>query len=96
MKGETPQRIADRLDWLAHQELDEVKRFLETLGSIDCAVVMIEACRCLDHIHVVQLISPKRDGKLPVHDFEILVRGWNVLFGLLMQRKGDFHGFPLI
>lgn len=46
-------------------------------------------------MHVVQLLSPKEDGKLSVHDFDILVRGWNVLFGMLMQRKGEFSGVPL-
>lgn len=87
--------IADRLDWLARQELDEVERFIGTVPPIECAVLLIEACRCLDHMHVVQKLSRKEEGKLSVHDFDIVVRGWNVLFGLLMQRKGEFNGVPL-
>ena len=51
--------IAGRLDQLAHQELDEVKKFLGTPSSMQCAVLLIEARRCLDHIHVVQLLSKK-------------------------------------
>jgi hypothetical protein len=87
--------IADRLDRLARRELNEVKQFLATLPPIECAVILIEACRCLDHMHVIQLLSPKKEGKLSIQDFSILVRGWNVLFGLLMQRKGEFSGVPL-
>lgn len=87
--------IADRLDKLAHEELNEVKRYLDTVSPIECAVLLIEACRCLDHMHVIQKLSSKEEGKLAVHDFDILVRGWNVLFGLLMQRKGEFSGVPL-
>lgn len=87
--------IADRLDRLALQELDEVEQFIGTVPPIECAALLIEACRCLDHMHVVQLLSAVEEGKLSVHDFDILVRGWNVLFGLLMQRKGDFSGVPL-
>lgn len=87
--------IADRLDRLAQQELNEVKQFLATVPPIECAVILIEACRCLDHMHVIQLLSPKKEGKLSIQDFSILVRGWNVLFGLLMQRKGEFSGVPL-
>jgi hypothetical protein len=87
--------IADRLDRLARQEFDEVVLFIRTVPAIECAVLLIEACRCLDHTHVVQLLSAKEDGKISVHDFDILIRGWNVLFGLLMQRKGEFGGVPL-
>jgi hypothetical protein len=87
--------IADRLERLAQQELDEVKQFVGTVPPIECAVLLIEACRCLDHMHVIQLLSPKEEAKLTVHDFDILVRGWNVLFALLMQRKGEFRGVPL-
>ncbi|TBZ20998.1 hypothetical protein [Rhizobium leguminosarum] len=87
--------IAEQLDRLARQELDEVERFIGTVPPIECAVLLIEACRCLDHMHVVQKLSAKEEGKLSVHDFDIVVRGWNVLFGLLMQRKGEFNGVPL-
>lgn len=87
--------IADRLDRLAGQELDEVERFLETVPPIECAVLLIEACRCLDHMHVVQHLSVNEESKLSVHDFDILVRGWNVLFGQLLKRKGEFGGVPL-
>lgn len=73
--------IADRLDRLAQQELAEVKQFLEAVPPIDCAVLLIEACRCLDHMHVIQILSTKQERKLPIQDFDILVRGWNVLFG---------------
>ncbi|MUO79746.1 hypothetical protein GOZ80_08070 [Agrobacterium vitis] len=88
--------IAERLDRLARQELDEVERFIGSVPPIECAVLLIEACRCLDHMHVVQMLSAKEEGKLSVHDFDIIVRGWNMLFGL-MQRKGEgeFNGVPL-
>lgn len=89
------EEIAERLDRLARQELEEVEQFIATVPPIECVVLLIEACRCLDHMHVVQLLSAKDEGKLSVHDFDILVRGWNVLFGLLMQRKGEVRGIPL-
>lgn len=88
-------QIADQLDTVAQLELEEVKRFLDTIRPTECAVLLIEACRCLDHAHVIQLLSEQEEGQLSVHDFDILVRGWNVLFGLLMQRKGEFSGVPL-
>ena len=87
--------IADRLDRLARQEFDEVKQFVSTVPPIECATLLIEACRCLDHMHVLQLLSKNDEGKLSVHDFDIIARGWNILFGLLMQRKGEFKGVPL-
>ena len=89
------EEIAERLDRLARQELEEVEQFIATVPPIECVVLLIEACRCIDHMHVVQLLSAKDEGKLSVHDFDILVRGWNVLFGLLMQRKGEVRGIPL-
>jgi hypothetical protein len=87
--------IADRLDDLARHELGEVERFIESIPPLECAALLIEACRCVDHIHVVQKLSANEEGKLSVQDFDIIVRGWNVLFGLLMQRKGEFDGVPL-
>jgi len=87
--------IADRLDRLAQQELDEVQQFISTQTPMNCAVLLIEACRCLDHAHVRQLLSSRTDGKLSVQDFDILVRGWNVLFALLIPRVGIVSGIPL-
>ncbi len=87
--------IADRLDQLARQELAEVEHFLATIPPIECTVLLIEACRCLDHMHVIEHLSVNEESKLPVHDFDILVRGWNVLFGHLLKRKGEFSGVPL-
>jgi hypothetical protein len=87
--------LADKLDDLARREVGEVKHYIATLPPIECAVLLIEACRCLDHAHVVQLLSAKEEAKLSIQDFDILVRGWNILFALLMQRKGEFSGVPL-
>jgi hypothetical protein len=56
-------KIADRLDRLAQLELDEVQQFISTQTPINCAVLLIEACRCLDHAHVRQLLSSSNDGK---------------------------------
>lgn len=88
--------IADQLDRLAQQELDEVKQFLETVPLAGYIGLIIEAYRCLDHAHVIQLLSSKQEGKLSVHDFDILARGCNVLLGLLLSRKPkQLGGIPL-
>ena len=49
----------------------------------------------LDHAHVVQLIAKKSDQQLPLHDFDIVVRGWNVLLAELFKRWGALEGIPL-
>lgn len=87
--------IADQLDGLAREELEEVERFIGTQSPAACAVLLIEACRCIDHIHVIQKLSLDERIKLPVQDFDIIVRGWNILFGLLANKMGGFTGFPL-
>lgn len=87
--------IADRLDRLAQHEFNEVRQILGDFPPIGCAVLLIEACRCLDHMHVMQLLSLKKGGKLSIPDFDIVVRGWSVVFALLMQRKGELRGIPL-
>lgn len=87
--------VAARLDELAQKEIAEVDDFLSTLQPMECTVLLIEACRCIDHMHVVQRLSANEKSKLSVHDFDILIRGWNVLLGKLLKRKGEFSGVPL-
>lgn len=80
---------------LSQAELSELTRFLDSISGFECGGLLIEACRCLDHAHVIQLMSAHDHAKLTPHDFDIIVRGWNVLLSLLLARVGGFSGVPM-
>uniref|UniRef100_B0T8P2 Uncharacterized protein n=1 Tax=Caulobacter sp. (strain K31) TaxID=366602 RepID=B0T8P2_CAUSK len=87
--------LADRLAALAQAELADLKTFLDTNSSFECGGILVEACRCLDHAHVIQLMTSHKHAWLPPHDFDIIVRGWNVLLSLLLERIGGYTGVPM-
>lgn len=89
------EELAGRLAALAEVELSELTRFLAGRSGFECGGLLIEACRCLDHAHVIQLMSAHEHAKLAPHDFDIIVRGWNVLLSLLLARIGGFAGVPM-
>lgn len=88
--------LADRLAALGQAELNDINTFLDTISAFECGALLIEACRCLDHAHVIQLMSAHEHAKLKPHDFDIIVRGWNVLLSLLLPRLGGFSGIPML
>ncbi|MEN5169433.1 hypothetical protein ABE444_07695 [Brevundimonas pondensis] len=88
--------LADRLAVLGQAELDEINTFLDSVSGFECGALLVEACRCLDHAHVIQLMSAHEHAMLPPHDFDLIVRGWNVLLSLLLSRIGGFSGVPML
>jgi hypothetical protein len=88
--------LAERLAALGQAELGDINTFLDTVSAFECGALLIEACRCLDHAHVIQLMSAHEHAKLAPHDFDIIVRGWNVLLSLLLARLGGFAGIPML
>ena len=57
--------LADRLGALGQAELDEINAFLDSISGFECGGLLIEACRCLDHAHVIQLMSTHEHPMLP-------------------------------
>jgi hypothetical protein len=87
--------LADRLAALGQAELDDLKTFLDQNSGFECGGILVEACRCLDHAHVIQMMTPHEHAWLPPQDFDIIVRGWNVLLSMLLQRMGGYSGVPM-
>ncbi len=96
MESTPGKELADRLAAVGQAELDEINAFLDSISGFECGGLLIEACRCLDHAHVIQLMSTHEHAMLPPHDFDIIVRGWNVLLSLLLVRIGGFSGIPML
>lgn len=90
------QELAERLEALGQAELADLKTFINSNPPFECGGMLVEACRCLDHAHVIQLMSAHEHAKLSPHDFDIIVRGWNVLLSLLLARTGvGYSGVPM-
>jgi hypothetical protein len=81
--------LADRLAALGQAELNDLKTFLDSISGFECGAILVEACRCLDHAHVVQMMTPHKHAWLPPQDFDIIVRGWNVLLSHCTKRGSD-------
>jgi hypothetical protein len=88
--------IADRLVQLANQELQSVKVWIDQLKGPDRTTFLIEVCRVMDLQHVLQNFSKDPRSTLPLQDFDIMVRGWNLALGLLLTRFGGPKGVPLM
>lgn len=54
---ETPNALADRLRALGQSELADVETFLAGWSDWECGALLIEACRCLDYVHVMQILA---------------------------------------
>ena len=87
--------IAERLSALAGLEFDGIKAWTDTLTFPQHLLLLIEVCRVMDFQHVVQTFSKNPDHKLPIPDFDIMVRGWNPALGLLLPHVGGVNGVPL-
>lgn len=88
-------RVVAQLQVLAEQEYALVAEQVRGLPPPARAGLLIEACRVLDHTHIVQLLANRPDDELSVHDFDIMVRGWNLLAAELFKGWGDIDGVPL-
>jgi hypothetical protein len=90
----TQDQIATRLQALGEAELADVVTFVGQHSDWSCGALLIEACRALDHVQVMQNLSRLPGDYIPLTDFDLIVRGWNVLLSLLLPRVGRFSGIP--
>lgn len=81
---------------VADQEFGRVVSWTKQLEFPAHVGILIEACRVLDLHHVLQVFSKKPENKLPIPDFDIMVRGWNAALGLLLPHARGLHGIPLM
>ncbi len=90
------QTISDRLTELAAKELESVKTFARQFDAASQVAFLIEICRVLDFHHVMQYLSKNTQHRLPIPDFDLMVRGWNPALGLLLATPSTFRGVPLM
>jgi len=90
------QTIPDRLTELAAQEFESVRTWTRQLDPTSHVAFLIEICRVLDFHHVVQYLSKNTQHRLPIPDFDLMVRGWNPALGLLLSAPSTFRGVPLM
>lgn len=90
-----PKTIPDRLTELAAQELESVKTWIRELDPTFRVAFLIELCRVLDFQHVVQYLSKNTQHRMPIPDFDLMLRGWNPALGLLLSASSTFRGIPL-
>ncbi len=86
--------LAERLRALGQTEFADVENFLADWSHWECGALLIEACRCLDYVHIMQILAQPPGDHLTAPDFDIIRRGWNVLLGLLLPRVGQLNGIP--
>ena len=91
---ESTESIAERLSQLADAEMQSAKEWIDRLEAAHRVLLLIEACRVMDYHHVQQVFSKNIEAKLPVPDFDIVVRGWNPALGQLLPQAGRLNGFP--
>jgi hypothetical protein len=90
-----PQTVPDRLTELAAQELESVKTWARELDPTFRVAFLIELCRVLDLQHVMQYLSKNTQHRMPIPDFDLMLRGWNPALGLLLSAPSTFRGIPL-
>jgi hypothetical protein len=93
IKGE---EMYERLLSLADESYHPVKSLIDGLDPLMCKVTLIEVCRSLDYWHVMDHFSGKNPNPLSIPEFNIIRRGWNPLFALLLPRVGGGIGVPLM
>ena len=86
--------IADHLQELGDAELADVVKFVDDYSDFACGALLVETCRTLDYIQVLQHLGRPPREYMPPADFDIIVRGWNILLSLLLPRVGHFSGIP--
>lgn len=88
------EQVAARVQALGEDELADVVTFVGEHSDWACGGLLIEACRAFDHIQVMQNLGRPPGEYMPPVDFDLIVRGWNVLLSLLLPRVGRFSGIP--
>lgn len=88
------QEVADRLQSLGEAELADVRTFVDRYDDWGCGALLIESCRALDHLQVMQNLGRGAGDYMPAPDFDLIIRGWNILLSLLLPRVGRFSGIP--
>jgi hypothetical protein len=88
------EEIAARLQTFGEAELADVVTFIGDYDDWACGVLLIEACRALDLVQVMQNLGRPPREYMPQPDLDIIARGWNVLLSLLLPRVGQFSGIP--
>ena len=88
------EQIAARLQALGEAELADVVTFVGQHPDWSCGALLIEACRALDLVQVMQNLGRPPGEYMPLADFDLIERGWNVLLSLLLPRVGRFSGIP--
>ena len=86
--------LADHIQSLGEAELADVVTFVDRETDWACGSILVETCRTLDYIQVLQNLARPAGEYLPTVDFDLIVRGWNILFSLLLPRVGHFSGIP--
>ncbi|MFN7107006.1 MAG: hypothetical protein ACK4MY_02185 [Brevundimonas sp.] len=88
------EQVAARLQALGEAELADVVTFVGQQADWSCGALLIEACRALDNMQVMQNLGRPPGKYIPVADFDLITRGWNILLSLLLPRVGRFSGIP--
>lgn len=86
--------IVDHLRDLAERELAPVLRTFDDLNGRQIASLLIEAIRAVNILEVRVHLTPETAVKPAAQDYDILIRGWNLLFGHLLQRLAVIEGIP--
>ena len=76
MDEPSQEEIAARLRALGDAELADVVTFVGGHPDWSCGALLIEACRALDHVHVMQNLGRPPGEYMPAADLDIIVRGW--------------------
>lgn len=87
-------QIATQLHALGEAELADVITFVDQHPDWSCGALLIEACRALDQMQVMQNLGRPPGDYIPLPDFDLIVRGWNILLSLFLPRVGRFSGIP--
>lgn len=69
-------------------------RTLDDLDGRQVANLLIEAIRALNTLEVYVHLAPESQAKPSLQDYDILIRGWNLLFGNLLRRLEAVGGIP--
>ena len=88
--------IAGRLDELADQEFQHVKTWIDQFQFPQHITLLIELCRVMDYLHVLQSFSRNPEPKISIPDLTIMLLGWNPALGLLLSHAGGSSGVPLM
>jgi hypothetical protein len=82
------------LQALAQKEVAPVLRILDDLKGPQVANLLMEAIRALNVLEIHVHLAPENAPKPSLQEYDILIRGWNLLFGNLLRRLERGDGVP--